>query len=195
MSTLVRAENRILLFWEKQKNITAICVKKVLIKKGRIYKMTNLILKRQLQKNKKKGFTLIELIVVIVIIAIIAAIAVPALTRYIQSAEKRAVQATAHNIQLVLQAEATENYNISFPAGPSASDVTLYTKTNPTPPPANITVTPELVLTDNGIQLQGMVLAAITYSGSTLTGFTLTRPGSPAIVVTYNNLTGFTVTP
>ena len=76
--------------------------------------MTNLILKRQLAKNKKKGFTLIELIVVIVIIAIIAAIAVPSLTRYIQSAEKRALQATAHNIHLVLQAERTEYYNLHF---------------------------------------------------------------------------------
>jgi len=72
--------------------------------------MMNMFLKKRLaaQKNKKKGFTLIEVIVVIVIIAILAAIAVPSLTRYIGQAGLRADMATGHNIQVVLQAELSD---------------------------------------------------------------------------------------
>ena len=65
-------------------------------------------------KNRKKGFTLIEVIIVIGIIAILAAIAVPSLTRYVGAAEKRDIQATAHNIQIVLQAEKSDNYGQQF---------------------------------------------------------------------------------
>ena len=47
------------------------------------------------RKNKKKGFTLVELIVVLVILGVLAAFAVPALTGYIDSAkEKQAVSET-----------------------------------------------------------------------------------------------------
>ena len=155
------------------------------IEKGREYKMTNLILKRQLAKNKKKGFTLIELIVVIVIIAIIAAIAVPALTRYIQSAEVRQVQATAHNIQVVLQAEKSELYSQVFAgtiAVPVASDVAAY----PTGPSY------EELLNMNGIYLTDMALTGIAWNGHTLNDFVLTKDGSN-IVVTYNVVTGFVV--
>ena len=72
--------------------------------------MMNMFLKKRLaaKKNKKKGFTLIEVIVVIVIIAILAAIAVPSLTRYIGQAGLRADMATGHNIQVILQAELSD---------------------------------------------------------------------------------------
>ena len=81
--------------------------------------MISMILKRQIaaKKNRKKGFTLIELIVVIVIIAILAAIAVPSLTRYIGSAEQRAIQASAHNVQVVLQSEKSTQYQVNFVNG------------------------------------------------------------------------------
>ena len=39
-------------------------------------------------KNKKRGFTLVELIVVLVILAILAALLIPALTGYIDKAKK-----------------------------------------------------------------------------------------------------------
>ena len=41
-------------------------------------------------KNKKRGFTLVELIVVLVILAILAALLIPALTGYIDKAKKAA---------------------------------------------------------------------------------------------------------
>ena len=71
-------------------------------------------------KNKKKGFTLVELIVVLVILGVLAAFAVPALTGYIDSAkEKQAVSETqacvmtatrqgAQNYALVQNASITE---------------------------------------------------------------------------------------
>lgn len=40
------------------------------------------------KKNSKRGFTLVELIVVLVILAILAALLIPALTGYIDKAQK-----------------------------------------------------------------------------------------------------------
>jgi len=137
--------------------------------------MTNLILKRQLAKNKKKGFTLIELIVVIVIIAIIAAIAVPALTRYIESANARAAQANAHNIQVVLQAEATDFY----PATPNplmGSSAAAFFVAPPAIPTHYLngdtfTNTVDAILAYAGISMTGSTLTDISFEGHKLTGF------------------------
>lgn len=46
---------------------------------------------KTLRDNKKKGFTLVELIVVLVILAILAALLIPALTGYIDKAKERQV--------------------------------------------------------------------------------------------------------
>ena len=66
-------------------------------------RMTNL------KNNKKKGFTLIELVVVIAIMAILALIMVPNLTAYINKAEVSKIQANLKNIhtaaEIVEQAE------------------------------------------------------------------------------------------
>lgn len=40
------------------------------------------------KNNKRRGFTLVELIVVLVILAILAALLIPALTGYIDKAKK-----------------------------------------------------------------------------------------------------------
>ena len=136
--------------------------------------MTEMILKRQLaaKKNRKRGFTLIELIVVIVIIAIIAAIAVPALTRYIGSAEARALQAQAHNVQLVFQAEKSEYYNLAFAnaAGPVTSTAPIPIVYTPT----TFTYTESYggILTANGIYLkEGEGVQSIIWEGNTLKSF------------------------
>ena len=119
--------------------------------------MTKLILKRRLEKNRKRGFTLIELIVVIVIIAIIAAIAVPALARYIDNANNRAAQANAHNIQVVLQAEVTQFYetqlNTLVEDGTGTQDTALFAVTPPHAPvgyPTSIAA----ILTHNGVTIE-----------------------------------------
>lgn len=58
---------------------------------------------KKLKENKKKGFTLVELIVVLVILAILAALLIPALTGYIKKAKEK--QITAETRQLVMAAQ------------------------------------------------------------------------------------------
>lgn len=73
--------------------------------------MTERLVKKlaELKNNKKKGFTLIELVVVIVIIAILALIMVPNITSYIARSENSKAEANLRsmytNAQLVIQAE------------------------------------------------------------------------------------------
>lgn len=57
--------------------------------------------------NKKKGFTLIELIVVIAILVALMLILVPKLTGFTDSATKTANQANARAIYTALQASET----------------------------------------------------------------------------------------
>ena len=58
----------------------------------------------------KKGFTLVELIVVLVILAILAALLVPALTGYIDKANKEKVIAETRMIVMATQTETTTTY-------------------------------------------------------------------------------------
>jgi len=159
--------------------------------------MFKMIMKRRLEKNKKKGFTLIELIVVIVIIAIIAAIAVPALTRYIQSAENRAAQANAHNIQVVLQAEVTNFYESPVTPGTLIGTSNLFTLPGPVyvpkgapadyPGQTGNTLYPTAsilnILEYNGVILPSdAVLENITFEGKRLATFDYTHsPGGVTV--------------
>ena len=54
--------------------------------------------------NKRKGFTLIELIIVIAIIAILAAILVPSVSAYKKRAEKSSIQASARTLSHAIDA-------------------------------------------------------------------------------------------
>jgi len=74
-----------------------------------------IVLKKQLKKNRKKGFTLVEVIVVLVILAILAAIAIPALTGYIDKANDRALISEGRNIQVALQEIITTAYGDEIP--------------------------------------------------------------------------------
>lgn len=58
----------------------------------------------------KKGFTLVELIVVLVILAILAALLVPALTGYIDKANKEKVVSEARMVLMAAQTEISEDY-------------------------------------------------------------------------------------
>lgn len=62
--------------------------------------------------KNKKGFTLVELIVVLVILAILAALLVPALTGYIDKANKEKVIATTRMVVMAAQTEASEKYGL-----------------------------------------------------------------------------------
>ena len=68
-----------------------------------------MIEKIRAMKNKK-GFTLVELIVVLVILAILAALLVPALTGYIDKANKEKVTAECRMVVMAAQTEASEQY-------------------------------------------------------------------------------------
>lgn len=61
-------------------------------------------------KNKKKGFTLVELIVVLAILAILAAMLVPALTGYIDKANNQKVVATTRQVVMAAQSTISEKY-------------------------------------------------------------------------------------
>ena len=58
----------------------------------------------------KKGFTLVELIVVLVILAILAALLVPALTGYIDKANKEKVVSETRMLVMAAQTEASSGY-------------------------------------------------------------------------------------
>ena len=65
---------------------------------------------RSLKKNRKKGFTLVELIVVLVILAILAALLIPALTGDIDKAKKKQVVAETRACVIAAQTLADEQY-------------------------------------------------------------------------------------
>ena len=61
-------------------------------------------------KNKKKGYTLVELIVVLAILAILAAMLVPALTGYIDKANKEKIVAETRQVVMAAQTTASEMF-------------------------------------------------------------------------------------
>ena len=69
------------------------------------------IMFEKIRKMKnKKGFTLVELIVVLIILAILAALLVPALTGYIDKANKEKVIAECRMAVMAIQTESTSIY-------------------------------------------------------------------------------------
>ena len=65
---------------------------------------------KNLKNNKKKGFTLVELIVVLVILAILAALLIPALTGYIDKAKEKQLIAETRQVVMAVQTIADEQY-------------------------------------------------------------------------------------
>lgn len=78
--------------------------------------------------KNKKGFTLVELIVVLVILAILAALLIPALTGYIDKANKEKVVAETRMIVMAVQTEASTYYGTEGSTGAIAADSTIANK-------------------------------------------------------------------
>lgn len=74
-------------------------------------------------KEKKGGFTLVELIVVLVILAILAAILVPTLIGYINRANSEKDYATAQTVRVAAQAEADQLYAENNNTAPDAATI------------------------------------------------------------------------
>ena len=87
----------------------------------------NMFEKIRKMKNKK-GFTLVELIVVLVILAILAALLIPALTGYIDKANKEKVVSECRMVVMAAQTEASEAYgkvtSTSAGAATTAANIT-----------------------------------------------------------------------
>ena len=76
--------------------------------------MNKLFIKKKNELNqKKKGFTLIELIIVIAIIAVLAAIAVPKFGQVRESANTKADLATAKNIATIVSQKLADGEDVS----------------------------------------------------------------------------------
>jgi type IV pilus assembly protein PilA len=86
-----------------------------------------MVLKKQLKRNRKKGFTLVEVIVVLVILAVLAAISIPALTGYIDKANEKAAISQGRAAVVAAQTLASDAYAIY---GASETEIKAYiTKT------------------------------------------------------------------
>lgn len=80
---------------------------------------------KKLKDNKKKGFTLVELIVVLVILAILAALLIPALTGYIKKAKEKSIVAETRQVVMAAQTIADEQYGTISLKGAGSVTITL----------------------------------------------------------------------
>lgn len=87
---------------------------------------------KKLKDNKKKGFTLVELIVVLVILAILAALLIPALTGYINKAKEKSITAETRQVVMAAQTIADEQYGTISSKGTGSVTITLGDETGAT---------------------------------------------------------------
>ena len=78
-----------------------------------------------LKKNKKRGFTLIELIIVIVILAVLMAVAIPSLTGYINEAKTTGKIVECRQAVTAAQTTAIRHYGATRQATNGAADATF----------------------------------------------------------------------
>ena len=139
------------------------------------------------EQDKKISVTPVELIILIVIIAIVAAIAIPSLVRYNGQSDKRVDMATAHNIQIVLQAELTDlsNGGLSFVPGTDYNDTYIVASGTE----AGTTNSVRAILEANGVKLPSgatLIDISVDESGGKLNHFVYQSKKSKII---YNGAT------
>lgn len=76
-----------------------------------------------LTADKRKGFTLVEIIVVLVILAVLAAIMIPSMTGWIDKAQQKQAYVELHTVALAAQSAYSEVYAIH----PNMTDVGFIT--------------------------------------------------------------------
>ena len=79
---------------------------------------------KKFNENRKKGFTLVELIVVLVILAILAALLIPALTGYIDKAKNKSLVAETRQAVMAAQTLVDEQYGKVNPGTDVSGNVT-----------------------------------------------------------------------
>jgi type IV pilus assembly protein PilA len=153
-----------------------------------------MIMKRALaKKNGKKGFTLVEVIVVLVILAILAAIAIPALTGYIDKANKRAVITEARTIGVALQTIVSDAYGDGAIAatGTFTGESTLATVftsyTGDSDYPTGMELGAAIAKVTSGSAYSSTQLTNVTISANKVATFNYV---GPKYTVTYNGTTG-----
>lgn len=120
------------------------------------------------KKNRRKGFTLVELIVVLVILAILAALLIPALTGYIDKAKEKQIISETRSCVMAAQTLADEKY------GKDGGDLEDTGNTDAVQKLADVKGTV------NSFEVDGGKVTALSYTGN----------GSGAKTCNYSSSTG-----
>lgn len=128
---------------------------------------------KKLKENKKKGFTLVELIVVLVILAILAALLIPALTKYIDKAKNKSIVAETRQAVMAAQTLADEKYatltgkaEITLGAKDAEKDTIADDKKSATIAPKSITDLSEVKGTIESMTVDNGKVTTLVYTNS-----------------------------
>ena len=113
---------------------------------------------KKLKNNKKKGFTLVELIVVLVILAILAALLIPALTGYIDRAKRKSIVAETRQAVMAAQTLIDEEYSKDATSGTGTTTTAVA--------PADIVKLAEVDGTVSNVTVSGGKLQTLTYTNN-----------------------------
>ena len=138
-----------------------------------------------MNNNKKKGFTLVELLVVIAILAILATVSVVGYTAFINNANKTAADQEVRQIEQVLNSALIVNKEVYVVVGSDTQTTVKISKSGTTVTVASVASVPETAGTVNLTADLGDLAAKLTFVAAT-TG----ENAQPAkLVYTGNNTT------
>ena len=141
------------------------------------------------KRNKKRGFTLIELIIVIAIIAILAAIAVPAFGQIRQKANASADLANARTIFSLVATEITSD-TITLPPLNSGKSATKYYALESVGEGSGIDLSDDLSESSVKQIPNGQFIVSLDTEGDIAVGYAETAPTGNAKPATYKFLYG-----